>query len=109
MWRRLAYAIVWPLCGAVIGFLLGVVIMWDERLIAGAFFAISGAIIGMAVGSKLIGMTGWTMLAGAVVGGVVAVLVTGFGKSVIYGVPVGTIIGLILGLGIEQNFRKPSE
>jgi MFS family permease len=107
--RRVIYAIACSLCGAVIGFLLGVLLVNDERLAGGAFLAVGGAIVGLILGSRVIGVTGWTMLAGAVVGGVVAVLTTRIGKMALYGVPLGTIIGLGVGIGIEQNFRRPPD
>ena len=106
MWRRIGYTIVWSLSGAVIGFLIGTFLL--NELEKGFVLAVCGAIIGMVLGTRVIRVVGWTMIAGAFCGGVIAVLVTGFGKSVIYGVPWGTIIGLGVGIGIEQNFRKPS-
>jgi hypothetical protein len=44
--RRVTYAIVCSFCGAVIGFLLGVLLANDERLAGGAFLAVGGAIVG---------------------------------------------------------------
>lgn len=109
MQRRVVYAIACSLCGTVIGFLLGVLLVSEERLAGGAFFAVGGAIVGLILGSRVIGVTGWAMLAGAVVGGVGTVLVTHIGKMALYGVPLGTIVGLGVGIGIELNFRRPSE
>jgi len=109
MRRRIGYAITGALCGAVVGFLIGVMAFEEERLASGAFFAVTGAIVGMVVGSRVIRVVGWTMIAGAFCGGLTAILATGIGKMAIYGVPLGTVIGLGVGIGIEQNFRKPSQ
>ncbi|MCU0872139.1 MAG: hypothetical protein MUE50_07320 [Pirellulaceae bacterium] len=107
MWRRIGYTIVWSLCCAIIGFLIGVATFAEERLASGIFLAVCGAIIGMVFGIRVIRVVGWTMIAGAFCGGLIAILATGIGKMAIYGVPLGTIIGLGVGIGIEQNFRKP--
>ena len=109
MRRRIGWTIVWSLSGAVLGFLIGVASFEEERLASGVFLAVTGAIIGLVVGSRVIRVVGWSMIAGAIVGGVVAVLVTRIGKMAIYGVPLGTVIGLGVGIGIEQNFRNPSD
>ncbi len=109
MWRRIGYTIAWSLSGAVLGFLIGVATFAEERLASGIFLAVTGAVIGMVVASRVIRVGGWSMIAGAFLGGVIAVLVTHIGKMAIYGVPLGTIIGLGVGIGIEQNFRTQSE
>ena len=106
MRRRIGWTILGSLSGAVLGFLIGVASFEEERLASGVFLAVTGAIIGMVVGSRVIRVVGWSMIAGAIVGGVVAVLVTHIGKMAIYGVPLGTVIGLGVGIGIEQNFSK---
>jgi len=74
------------------------------------FVAVCGAVLGAVVGNLIavVRTTGWLMLAGAVIGGVAAILLTGIGKAAIYGVPIGTIMGLAVGLAIEQNnARRP--
>ena len=109
MWRRIGYTIVCSLCEAVLGFLIGVATFAEARLASGLFLAVCGAIIGMVLGTRVIRVVGWTMIAGAFCGGLIAILVNGNGKAAIYGVPLGTIIGLGVGIGIEQNFRKPPE
>ena len=109
MRRRIGYTIAWSFCGAVIGFLIGVATFAEERLASGLFLAVSGAIIGMVFGTRVIRVVGWTMIARAFLGGLIAILATGIGKMAIYGVPLGTVIGLGVGIGIEQNFRKPSK
>jgi len=109
MWRRIGYTIAWSLSGAVLGFLIGVATFAEERIASGIFLAVTGAVIGMVVASRVIRVVGWTMIAGAFCGGLIAILATGIGKMAIYGVPFGTVIGLGVGIGIEQNFKKPSE
>lgn len=106
--RRIGYAIIWSLCGAAVGFLIGVMAVNEEGVAGGIVLAAAGAIIGLALGGRVIGAVGWTMLAGAFTGGLTVILATGIGKMAIYGVPLGTVIGLAVGVGIEQYFKKPS-
>jgi hypothetical protein len=102
--KSLLAFVVWSLCGAAIGFVAGMVIV--KEFPGGVFTAIGGALFGGAVGGKIIRTTGWTMLVGAIVGGVAAIIVTGIGKAVIYGVPFGAVVGLVLGLVLENYEQK---
>ena len=73
------------------------------------FPAAVGALLGGVLGGNVIRTVGWCMIAGALVGGIAAIVVTRIGKAAIYGVPLGTILGLIVGLVVEEARRKPSQ
>src|SRR3990172_6833705 len=105
--RRLVRAAIGFLFGATIGFVVGLLIV--RELDGGIFLAVVGALLGGVLGGNIIRTVGWCMISGALVGGIAAILFTGIGKAEIYGVPVGTVLGLALGLVVEPNPNNPSE
>ena len=95
---------VWSIGGAAVGFVIGIAIVRELR--GGIVGALGGALIGGALGGRLISTTGWLMILGAIVGGLLAIVVTGFGKAVIYGAPIGAGLGLCLGLAMKHYAHK---
>jgi uncharacterized membrane protein YjjB (DUF3815 family) len=112
-WRRLAAR---SLGGAAIGLVFGAMITADLQLSADVLgraivisaFAVALALLGAVVGARIIRAAGWAMFAGALAGGIVAILVTGFGKAVIFGVPLGAFVGVLLGSMVERRSKRPS-
>ena len=92
------------LVGAAVGFVIGLTIA--ERLAGGIFLGAVGGVCGGIVGGRIIRTTGWCMIAGAAVGGTIAVLSTHIGKMVLYGAPWGAVVGLVVGLVVEKAFVK---
>jgi hypothetical protein len=95
------------LLGAAIGFTVGLLSVpeLDGRIV----LAVIGAFFGGVLGGKVISTAGWCMIAGAFLGGIAAMLVARIGKAAMYGVPPGAILGLIVGLVIEETRRKPPQ
>jgi mannitol-specific phosphotransferase system IIBC component len=104
--RRIPAAVIGLFCGALIGFVIGLLV---KDVPGGIVLAFVGALLGAVMGSGVIGIVGRTMLVGAVVGGFAAILLTGYGKAALHGVPIGTLVGLALGLALEKTNgkRKP--
>jgi hypothetical protein len=102
--RRLLGVVLGLLCGAAIGLAMGLLIR--RELPVGLLLASGGALVGGIAGSNVIRTTGWLMLAGATVGGIAAIWVNANGKAALYGVPIGTMLGLAVGYAIEKALLK---
>jgi hypothetical protein len=98
---RLTSIVVGLLSGAAVGFVVGLLIAEDPM--GWVFLAVVGAMFGGIAGGKLIKTVGWFVLAGAMLGGVIAILFNGPGKAAMYGAPLGAIMGLAMGLAAEVN------
>jgi hypothetical protein len=105
--RRLVRGTIGLLAGATTGFVVGLLSV--RELDGEIFLAVVGAFLGGALGGNMIRTVGWCMIAGALVGGIAAIVITRIGKAAIYGVPMGTIVGLVVGLVVEEARRKPPQ
>ncbi|MHB0958284.1 MAG: hypothetical protein ACYC0X_12460 [Pirellulaceae bacterium] len=98
--RRLIKLAIGLLMGATIGAVVG--LLFIEELDAKILLAFIGAFFGGVLGGNVIRTVGWCMIAGALVGGITAIMITRIGKAAMYGVPIGTILGMIVGLVVEK-------
>lgn len=103
--RRLVGAAIGFVIGATVGIVVGLLLV--EERDAQIFLAVIGAFFGGVLGANVITTVGWCMVAGALIGGFAAMWLTRVGKSAMYGVPPGAILGLIAGFVIEATRRKP--
>jgi ABC-type transport system involved in multi-copper enzyme maturation permease subunit len=93
----------------VIGALSGIAEIASVPL-AAVIVSAFGALFGAAAGGRLIGLTGWFMIVGALLGTAAAVIVialaapqvSGVGGGALLGAPPGLIIGLLVGLRREK-------
>lgn len=88
---------------------IGIGLLFVEELDAKIFLAVIGALFGGVLGANVIRTVGWCMIAGALVGGIAAMLITRIGKAAMYGVPPGAILGMIVGLVVEKTHKKPPQ
>ena len=98
--RRLLRVAIGFLVGATIGLVVGLLTV--RELDGGIFLAVVGGLLGGVLSGNVIRTVGWCMIAGALVGGIAAIMITRIGKAAIYGVPLGTILGLVVGLVVEE-------
>ncbi|HEV3167252.1 MAG TPA: hypothetical protein VGZ22_24800 [Isosphaeraceae bacterium] len=89
------------LCGAATGF----VATFSLTRIAPAALTMGlvGLCLGASIGANVLKLTGWSMILGAILGGVASILITQHGKGSLYGAPLGTIAGFAVGAYIEAQ------
>jgi hypothetical protein len=101
---RLPGIVIGMLSGAIVGCVISLLTI--RQLSGGIFLGLVGAFFGGVVGGKAIRTTGWLMLAGAIVGGLLAIALTQIGKAMLYGAPLGMVLGLVVGLALEETSRR---
>jgi len=102
--KYLEKALVGLVVGAATGAIIGFYLIGE---IAGVVTSgAGGAFIGWTIAERIMSWTGWFVLSGAICGGLVGLLATGLGKGALYGIPIGSVAGLLLGMSLEAVMKK---
>lgn len=105
--KRLVKVTIGVLIGVAIGSAVGLLSVTEPY--GTLFLAVIGVFFGGIVAANIITTVGWCMIAGALIGGFVAMLLARIGKAAMYGVAPGALLGMIVGLALEATQKNPPQ